>query len=339
MQESITRSTQRFSKLRRKKGNDKLSNPSVFELINEIPTSINYFNLEGTFSDNLSFAKNIVTYNKLNNSKDFEKLSFDVDQDDVSTFIGKVLDINFKKEDKIGFNPEAPSDTYFLFEIPFDPMFYVLEAKFFETMPSEPLKIAYAHLISRFESIVEIATLNHLSDDQFTGHFLESSLQYFMEEEEAGSVEHQINIEQASFWAKTYHKAAQKISKYAQKDISIINKYIPKKESTKKLKELLLEGLNLNIDVLYSFANSDADDFGYMGYMNCFAVLYDTDSFIEQNFMESHIDYANNAGISMPSGYHKYTNGVNVHSTTDQDSQDFLDICQFIEKLTNYLKD
>jgi len=212
----------------------------------------------------------------------------------------------------------------------------MVEAKFFKEMPNEALKIGFAYLYESMRKVFPVVVLDHLSDDLFTGHFLESTVDYFLCDD-GDKEEQELNKRTAKHWARVYHKAHQNLNFYCRKDLGKFFGYIPKKPMQKELKALMARGLSLDMGVLSKFVNSEDEDNGCFGYMDFFGLLYDLDSIFENEFFEGHSEMINNSGISYPCSYQEFLNGRLVKETTKEDEEQFNKVCAFLEDFVVFL--
>jgi len=289
-----------------------------------------------TFKEQLDYAKNVCGYAHENLPDAFGKLLFDPNKDDLSSLCGKVTETINKSDIHIGVKDYERESTYFIQGIPFKAQFYMVEAKFFKAMPNEALKIGFAYLYEAMRKVFPVVVLDHLSDDLFTGHMLESTVDYFLCED-GNKEENEFNKKSAKYWARVYHKAHQNLNYYCRKDLGKFFGYIPKKPMQKELKNLMARGLSLDMGVLQKFLNSEDEDNGCFGYLDFFGLLYDLDSVFENEYFEGHSEMVNNSGISFPCGYQKFQGGELVGRTTEEDVLNFNKVCDFLEDYVQFL--
>lgn len=333
----LERTRKQLPKFNRTQGNAHSRYSNIPELIGKIPKTIKGINGKMSFNMLFELSKNTCAFSKDHFPDRYRKRCFDPNKDTLESFTAELSDLVFDEGYTIGIEIEEFQYTDFFFEIPFDPFLYSIEAHFFEKMPNKGLKIGFAKLLLKYQNAFPYATLNSLTNEFFENHFLEHTVDYNVYSHDADSEEFNEGIETAKQWTSIFKRTSRLIKKYAEMDISILHTYYPRKEKFKKLKDLLLYGLELNPSVIHEFAYCHDDECDYLPASELFGVYYDTTSMFEEGHIEWLNDRGNNVGLSFPMGYYRYKKGKYVGCTDSKTCNDFVDLCSFLENFNSLL--
>jgi len=333
----IEQSTKQLSALNRKKVDVDVRPTSVHELVYYIPKSITSNSINTDFESLLIAATNLNSFVEQHFALKYNKLCFDPEIDDLSSFITQLLEIVYSEGCVVSLSSYDTNYTEVLYDVPFEPMIYCVETKFLYTFPNKALKIGFSHLINQMTRSFPVNVLQGCSNYLFCGHILEMSVEYLMSSYEEDTEEYKEEEKMAKLWAATYKRMGNKIAKYAEEDLNLLYEYQPRAAKHKKLKELLIEGFSLNFETVHRFALSESESDGCLSYTELFGIYYDAGSTYEDHFIEYLSALGNNHGLGHPCGYYRYQQGICTHFTDEQDYDMFIKVCDYLERLNTHL--
>ena len=216
------------------------------------------------------YALSLMTHCKEYYPKEFKKLQFNIDTDDVHSFNarlaqilfddGKFIDFGYNQEAIIIYEPVMENNTVsnvYLSQI--------------EKTKSLPLKVGIAHF---FESLMSIdigifenfSNIETAKDDEMDHQESEHwELVKFFEDD----------TQSYKAYLKNTRRLLKQVKKYAQLPLSILKDYKPRSIKNKELKKHLLKALKNPIDIIRKIPETEDYDNGSSSLIEAYILLVD----------------------------------------------------------------
>lgn len=311
---------------------------NIFELVEKhVPKAIKSFRVSKDYQDNIDLAHAMIDYIKRNHPEQLEAISI---EDNVYNGIcqlnAELAQILFNNGIKIHFG-EGEKLLYFLKDIPVNLNMVFLEAKHLYSLPTQPLRIGFAHLLKHLEGscshAFHNATFNNIED---LNNYDEISFFIDMIEEESDSN----NVRNST---KRYLRRARKAKRYYDKylamDIEEFYSYNPRKEYCQNIQKAIIDLMKVDPNITDTFADSDSDCNGYASFRYFKNVVIDISEelWVDYYFTKSIVDNANCNGWTEPMSYHLYEKGKLIEKTKQEEINEYAHFEAAFDTLRNLL--
>lgn len=312
-----------------RKGDAKPINIALLMQEVNVPKSFRFIPTDNA-SEQLSLAKNLMSFVKLNFNEAYNSLSFDTNNDTLDTLISELANIVFNN-DKF-FEVLGDTTLFLTNDVTFNTHLYVVDISDIFNLPNRPLKIGFAHLIAsmnracsnfNLKNTLKLKSLesSHLEDVMLLNED-DDSEQAFSKKDIA---KHLIEV----------NKTLNSFHRYFNEDITIFENYKPKSKANKALKALINNGLDIDFSAVHRFAEDTSRDEA-LSFYSTFKMIFNNDNFIEQASINMDLERGNEIGVSQPCSIVAYDNGVLNYQTSDCDRQSLIDITKFFIDLNSF---
>lgn len=292
------------------------------------------------YKDNLVFAEACLSFLEAIESKKVKKLKFDPAFDDINTFIGSLVEIITGQGFFIGYNRyDTDFPQQFMYDIPYEPQWWVLPLIYLEKIKSKALRIGYAYMIANYDRGCERSITDYSYDESRNEETTpmdfkyEEALAYWRKDEFLK--EYVKNFEAHK---KRGKQLLNKYYKYREYPLEIFHKSRPRNEYEKELKKLITEGLNYDYTLTYQFADNGDYENGETSYTELHKVIAGTDDAVEKEWLDEIEEITQHHGLIVPAGYFSYDKekGI-IHQTPPEKVTQFINSLDLIERLAGHL--
>lgn len=285
------KSTHKLSQKRK----NQIARPNIIDVVSpilkDIKTAINF----DTHFDNLTLAHRLDVFAKTYCTKQYNKIIMNPNTDNVNDLIVKLFECTFDNNWFFDIDNEQQSliaHKPFYFE----PHIHIVELCSLFKMPNTALKVGFAHLLTKMSFACEhdILSVGNITEKTIDN----THLQYIIELEESSKNDIKHQCAQANKTLKSYQN-------YSIMDIDVFNKYNPKCDTNKTLKNIIEKGLKLNFNITKAFPHHY--DCEGLFLEQCFVMIYNNNNSLEQKYIDYNLNHGNWNGLVEP------CNAIQIH--------------------------
>lgn len=323
------------------KSNGTVQKKNIFQLIAPINKIRELVNIKP--KNYLVIADNMISFLQSNHPDELNKLHFsenDTVNDLVIALSKMIIDLKYK----IVYNDDNDDDQVLriLYDInPGEWKWYVFDTVIMDKIPSEELKIGYAHFLKNLSPEcwhdATRSDYTNVDDTEYESDFeiMESDERAYDEDgnfDEGMAQEVNENVSKELYRLRILKE---KFNVYATDDYERFTSYIPKNDFEKEFQSFLIKLIEMDYSVLNKFFPSEnIYDDGGVNFSDNILIYLDTE--IEVGVEDDHFRYMNesaNNGVSEPMGWYSINNGVVEQQTSEQDIKDLFQVLDSFEQI------